>query len=53
MEMEVPGWIMAILHADPLADSLARSGEIRFETESGLSELLAEWPNLKKRVIPL
>ena len=33
--------------------ALARSGEIRFEPESGLSELRAEWHNLTKRVIPL
>ena len=26
---------------------------LRFEPESGLNELLAEWPNLSKRVIPL
>ena len=32
---------------------LARSGEIRFEPESGLNELRAEWHNLTKRVIPL
>jgi hypothetical protein len=52
-EVSVPAWIMAILHADPLAAGLARSGEIRFEPECGLSELRAEWPNLTKRVIPL
>ena len=28
-------------------------GEIRFEPESGLNELRAEWHNLSKRVIPL
>jgi hypothetical protein len=44
---------MAVLYADPLAAGLARSGEIRFELGSGLSELRAEWPNLNKRVIPL
>jgi hypothetical protein len=44
---------MAILYADPIAAGLARGGEIRFEPESGLNELRAEWPNLTKRVIPL
>jgi hypothetical protein len=44
---------MGILYADPIAAGLARSGEIRFEPESGLNELRAEWPNLTKRVIPL
>jgi hypothetical protein len=53
MEFEVPGWIMSILYSDPLASGLARGGEIRFESECGLDELLAEWHNLKKRVILL
>jgi len=30
---------MALLYGDPIAAGLARSGEIRFEPESGLSEL--------------
>ena len=42
---------MAILHSDSIASGLARGGEIRFEPESGLNELLAEWHNLTKRVI--
>lgn len=53
LEVVVPAEIMAILYADPLAAGLARGGEIRFEPESGLDELRAEWPNLTKRVIPL
>jgi hypothetical protein len=53
LEVSVPDWIMAILYADPIAAGLARSGEIRFEAESGLNELRAEWHNLNKRVIPL
>jgi hypothetical protein len=53
LEAIVPAWIMAILYADPIAAGLARSGEIRFEPESGLGVLRAEWPNLTKRVIPL
>jgi hypothetical protein len=53
LEVIVPAWIMAILHADPIAAGLARSGEIRFDPESGLDELRAEWHNLTKRVIPL
>jgi hypothetical protein len=53
VELQVPDWIMAILHADPIAAGLARSGEIRFEPESGLTELRTEWQNLSKRVIPL
>jgi len=53
LEVHVPAWIMALLYADPIAAGLARSGEIRFEAESGLNELRAEWHNLTKRVIPL
>ena len=52
-EVSVPAWIMEILDADPIAAGLARSGEIRFDPESGLNELHAEWHNLEKRVIPL
>ena len=44
---------MTILTADAIAAGLARGGEIRFEPESGLNELRAEWRNLTKRVIPL
>ena len=53
LEVEVPAWIMAIYFADPISAGLARSGEIRFEPESGLKELRAEWPNLTKRIIVL
>ena len=53
LEVSVPAWTMAILYADAIAAGLARSGEIRFEPESGLNELRAEWPKLTKRVIPL
>jgi hypothetical protein len=53
LEVSVPAWIMAILDSDSIAAGLARSGEIRFEPESGLNELRAEWRNLAKRVIPL
>jgi hypothetical protein len=53
LEVSVPAWIMAILYADPIAGGLARGGEIRFDPESGLTELRAEWPNLTKRVLPL
>jgi hypothetical protein len=53
LEVSVPARIMAIVYADPIAAGLARSGEIRFDPESGLKELRAEWRNLTKRVIPL
>lgn len=53
LEVLVPAWIMAILYADPIAAGLARGGEIRFEPESGLTELRAAWHELVKRVIPL
>ena len=53
LEVSVPAWIMAILYADPIASGLARGGEIRFDPESGLTELRAEWHKLVKRVIAL
>jgi hypothetical protein len=53
LEASVPAWIMALLYADPIAAGLEGSGEIRFESENGLMELRAEWPNLTKRVIEL
>jgi hypothetical protein len=53
LEVEVPAWIMALVYSDEIAGGLARTGEIRFEPESGLNELLVEWHNLRKRVIPL
>jgi hypothetical protein len=53
LEVSVPARVMAILYSDSIAAGLARSGEIRFELESGLSELRAEWHNLAKRIIPL
>jgi hypothetical protein len=53
LEVIVPPRIMGILYADPIAAALARSGEIRFEPESGLGELQAQWQNLSKRVIEL
>lgn len=53
LEVGVPAEVMAILYADSIAAGLARSGEIRFDPESGLNELRAAWPNLTKRVIPL
>ena len=53
LEVTVPAELMALVYADPIAAGLVRSGEIRFEPESGLNELRAEWHNLTKRVIPL
>ena len=53
LEVVVPAWIMAVVYADPVAAGLARGGEIRFDPESGLNELRAEWHNLTKRVIQL
>jgi hypothetical protein len=52
LEISLPQWIMAIVYSDPIAAGLARGGEIRFDPESGLNELRAEWHNLTKRVIP-
>src|SRR5262249_13389361 len=53
LEIQVPAWIVDILLNDPLQGAFARSGEARFEPGFGLEELLAEWPTLAKRVIPV
>jgi len=53
LEIQVPPWIVDLLLADWWGADLARGGEYRFEPESGLNELRAEWPNLTKRVILL
>jgi hypothetical protein len=53
LEFSVPEWIMNRLLAYPISAGLARAGEIRFEPESGLNELRAEWRNLSRRVILL
>ncbi len=53
LEVSVPASIMEIFYSDFFSAGLARSGEIRFEAESGLNELRAEWHNLTKRVIKL
>lgn len=53
LEVVVTAWIMAIVYSDPIAAGLARSGEIRFDADSGLNELRAERHKLAKRVIQL
>ena len=53
LEVHVPAWIMAIPYADLISAGLAQGGEIRFEPESGLTELRAECQNLAEPVIPL
>ncbi len=53
LEILVPTWIMDIFYLNPISAGLAQSGEIRFEPESGLDELRAEWQNIQKRVIRL
>jgi hypothetical protein len=53
-EVEVPDEIVDIIRRDPiLGDTVAGSGEIRFEPGYGWAELVQAWPNLVKRVIPL
>jgi hypothetical protein len=53
LEVEVPERIMAIHLSNPDAVFVIRGGEIRFEAWCGLNELLAEWSNLVKRIIPV
>jgi hypothetical protein len=53
LEVEVPGWIVDILCADPFAAAVVASGEVRFEPDLGLPELQREWPTLNKRIVPV
>ncbi|MGL4421511.1 MAG: hypothetical protein ACRCZF_12650 [Gemmataceae bacterium] len=52
LEIEVPDSLIQLLLEDLFAAGLAKSGEFRFDPESGLNELRAAWPTLQKRVIP-
>ena len=53
IEMEVPADLIAILEADPHSlDSMA-SGDTCFDDQVGIKELLAAWPVIPKRIIPL
>jgi hypothetical protein len=51
LEIEVPAAIIAILEADPDARVGMDCGDTLFDPRVGINELLAEWPNLTKRVI--
>jgi hypothetical protein len=54
LEIEVPDWIVDSVRNHPVGQFyVADSGEIRFEPGMGLEELLQEWPNLTRRIIPL
>lgn len=53
LEIDVPAWIVDVILADAIGADLARSGEVRFEPGVGLGELLHEWPNIPKRIVPL
>jgi hypothetical protein len=53
LELEVPSWIVALVLADPIGAGLAKGGEVRFDPGLGLDELLREWPNLPKRILPI
>ena len=53
LEIEVPARIVDVVLADAIGNGLARSGEVRFDPGVGLDDLLREWPNIPKRIIPL
>jgi hypothetical protein len=53
LEIDVPAWIVDVILADAIGNGLARGGEVRFEPGLGLEDLLREWPNIPKRIIPL
>lgn len=54
LEMEVPDWIADTVRNHAIGWLyIADSGEYRFEPGMGLEELIQEWPNFTKRIIPL
>jgi len=53
LEIEVPAAILAILEADPNARDSMNSGDTLFDPAVGIAELIAAWPTLTKRVIPI
>jgi hypothetical protein len=43
-------YIIDILQSDPIARAAMDSGDTLFDPALGITELLAAWPNLVKRV---
>jgi hypothetical protein len=53
LEIDVPDWVFDPIRSDPFMREIAVGGEVRFEPDYGLKELLQAWPTLPKRIIPL
>jgi hypothetical protein len=53
LEMEVPADIIAVLEADNDARDSMDSGDTLFDPRVGMAVLLAAWPTIIKRVIPI
>lgn len=53
LEVEVPAAVLAVLEADPDARDAMDSGDTLFDPRVGMPELLAAWPTLPKRIIPV
>ena len=51
IEIEVPADVVAVLEADADARDAMDSGDTLFDPRVGMTELLAAWPNLVKRVV--
>jgi hypothetical protein len=51
LEIEVPADIIAVLEADQDARDSMDSGDTLFDPRVGMTELLAAWPTLSKRII--
>ncbi|WP_439630279.1 hypothetical protein [Gemmata sp.] len=51
LEIEVPPDIIAVLESDPDARDAMDSGDTLFDPRTGMTELLAAWPPLVKRII--
>lgn len=53
LELEVPKDLIAILEADSYTLGFMASGDTCFDPTIGLKELLAAWPGIAKRIIPI
>lgn len=53
LELEVPADVIAILEADLIAAAKMASGDTCFDVAVGIKELLAAWPGIPKRIIPI
>jgi hypothetical protein len=53
IEMAVPPELIDVLEADDWSAAFMASGDACFTPEVGLMELLAAWPIIAKRIVPV